>query len=141
MYVISEYYFRHVNDNIITSCHSDSTTRYITIHCTYIKVKIKRNKVFRDMDISLIYANIYLSSFSFQKIAWLFNRWIRDGWRTRRLRIEKKRNKETWGQNNDKIARPVRDFNCLNSISNFLPRNKNNCVIEQSAWNLLQQEL
>lgn len=66
MYVISEYYFRHVNDNIITSCHSDSTTRYITIRCRYIKVK-RRNKVFRDMDISLIYANIYISLHSRSK--------------------------------------------------------------------------
>lgn len=50
-----------------------------------------------------------------------------------------KEKKETWGQNNDKIARSVRDFNCLNSISCFLPGNKKNCVIKQSAWNLLRK--
>lgn len=126
----SEYYFRHVNDNIIISCHNDSTIHYITIHYRYIKVK-KEIKFFATC---ISYMHIYIYFFFSFSFSWRNRQRNRmtfesiDSWWMRNTkakdRKKKKKNKETWGQNNDKIAQLVRDFNCLNSISCFLPRNK-----------------
>lgn len=124
----SKYYFRHVNDNIIISCHNDSTIHYITIHYRYIKVK-KEIKFFA----ICTYYIYFFFSFSFPCRNRQRNRMTFesiDSWWMRNTkakdRKKKIKNKKTWGQNNDKnkIAQLVRDFNCLNSISCFLPRNK-----------------